>query len=39
MRDFLNDDSSDGILLIDADNAFNRINRSVALERHSLVLL
>ena len=31
MRDFLNDDSSDGILLIDADNAFNRINRSVAL--------
>ena len=31
MRDFLNDDSSDGILLIDADNAFNRINRAVAL--------
>jgi len=31
MRDFLNDDSSDGILLIDADNAFNRVNRSVAL--------
>src|SRR5690348_376372 len=28
MRDFLDDDSSDGILLIDADNAFNR---SVAL--------
>jgi hypothetical protein len=31
MRDFLDDESSDGILLIDADNAFNRINRSVAL--------
>ena len=31
MRDFLNDDSSDGILLIDADNAFNRVNRAVAL--------
>ena len=31
MRDFLDDDRSDGILLIDADNAFNRINRSVAL--------
>ena len=31
MRDFLDDDSSDGILLIDADNAFNRINRAVAL--------
>ena len=31
MRDFLDDDSSDGILLIDADNDFNRINRAVAL--------
>jgi hypothetical protein len=31
MRDFLDDDSSDGILLIDADNAFNRVNRAVAL--------
>ena len=31
MRGFLNDDSSDGILLIDADNAFNRVNRAVAL--------
>jgi hypothetical protein len=31
MRGFLDDDSSDGILLIDADNAFNRVNRSVAL--------
>jgi hypothetical protein len=31
MRGFLDDDSSDGILLIDADNAFNRVNRAVAL--------
>ena len=31
MRSFLDDDSSDGILLIDADNAFNRVNRAVAL--------
>ena len=31
MRGFLDDDSSDGILLIDADNAFNRANRAVAL--------
>ena len=31
MRGFLDDDQSDGILLIDADNAFNRINRAVAL--------
>jgi hypothetical protein len=31
MRGFLDDDESDGILLIDADNAFNRINRAVAL--------
>jgi hypothetical protein len=31
IRGFLDDDSSDGILLIDADNAFNRVNRGVAL--------
>jgi hypothetical protein len=31
MRGFLNDDQSDGILLIDADNAFNRVNRATAL--------
>lgn len=31
MRGFLDDDQSDGILLIDADNAFNRINRATAL--------
>ena len=31
MRGFLDNDSSDGILLIDADNAFNRVNRAVAL--------
>jgi hypothetical protein len=31
MRGFLDDDSSDGILLIDADNAFNRVNRAAAL--------
>jgi hypothetical protein len=31
MRGFLDEDESDGILLIDADNAFNRINRAVAL--------
>ena len=31
MRGFLKDDESDGILLIDADNAFNRVNRAVAL--------
>jgi hypothetical protein len=31
MRGFLDDESSDGILLIDADNAFNRVNRAVAL--------
>jgi len=29
MRGFLKDDESDGILLIDADNAFNRVNRAV----------
>ena len=31
MRAFLAEEDSDGILLIDADNAFNRINRKVAL--------
>ena len=31
MRNFFNNEKSDGILLIDADNAFNRINRQAAL--------
>ena len=31
MRDFLASDENDGILLIDADNAFNRVNRAAAL--------
>ena len=31
MRTFFINDKSDGILLIDADNAFNRVNRQVAL--------
>ena len=31
MKGFLDDDESDGILLKDADNAFNRVNRGVVL--------
>ncbi|MEO7176741.1 MAG: reverse transcriptase domain-containing protein [Saprospiraceae bacterium] len=31
MREFLSHEDNDGILLIDADNAFNRVNRAVAL--------
>ena len=31
MRGFLDDDESEGILLIDADNGFNRVNRQAAL--------
>ena len=31
MRKFLEDAENDGILLIDADNAFNRVNRQAAL--------
>ena len=30
MRGFLDGDESDGILLIDADNAFNRVNRVIS---------
>ena len=33
MRGFLVDDDSDGILLINDDNAFNRVNRAVALRK------
>ena len=31
MRAFLEEDDSDGILLMNVDNAFNRLNRNVAL--------
>ena len=31
MKNFFDDDESDGVLLIDADNAFNRVNRTTAL--------
>ena len=31
MRNIFEDEESDGVLLIDADNAFNRVNRAVAL--------
>ena len=31
MRSIFEDEESDGVLLIDADNAFNRVNRAVAL--------
>ena len=31
MRNFFDDDDNDGILLIDADNAFNRVNRATVL--------
>ena len=31
MRGFLDADDSDGVLLIDADNAFNRVNRATVL--------
>lgn len=31
MRDFLDDDQSDGILLIDAENIFNRVDRATGL--------
>jgi hypothetical protein len=31
MTQMFNDDESDGLLLVDADNAFNRVNRAVSL--------
>ena len=38
MREFLAQDDNDGILMIDADNAFNRVNRAVALWNVQYVL-
>ena len=37
MHDVFNDDNTEGILLIDAENAFNSINRKVTL--HNLKLI
>ena len=31
MREFFQSEAADGVLLIDADNAFNRVNRAAAL--------
>ncbi len=39
MRNFLDDDQSDGILLIDADNAFNRITEPQHYGTYSILAL